>query len=350
MSTTMRSMLLLAAVGAAACTDTNGPEADAGFDEARVEAGLAVVERVGGTPVLRSFEALGSTMGGTAAGPSFSGAGRMFAAVQRVAGLVGPRTSAALVPIIRNEALGRTFVYDAETDRYVVDPARPGAPANGVRFVLYHVNETTGRPATAEIGHADLTDQRAASSTSAGLRLVVVSGNVTHLDYAFELSGTIASAALNVDGYISDGVDRVNFDIATTGQLFGRSGTVTVAADLEVVGRDFAVSAELVGQAGEENGDGSIDLTVTAGADVVSLQVEVQNSQLDATATVNGAIFATATGPTAEPVIRGAGGNEPTAAELHALGHLVAFTGGVFDLLGGLLAPAGVLLLVGLGL
>jgi hypothetical protein len=61
-------------------------------------------------------------------------------------------------------------------------------------------------------------------------------------------------------------------------------------------------------------------------------------------------VLATATGPVGEPVIRGEGGRELTQDEWAALAQVVEFSNGVFELLGGLLAPAGVLLALALGL
>jgi hypothetical protein len=42
---------------------------------------------------------------------------------------------------------GTTFVYDGEEGRYVGDPEATGAPANGVRFVLYAIDPAPRRPA-----------------------------------------------------------------------------------------------------------------------------------------------------------------------------------------------------------
>ena len=58
----------------------------------------------------------------------------------------------------------------------------------------------------------------------------------------------------------------------------------------------------------------------------------------------------TVRGTSANPVIKGDGGRELTAEELTALGEVVKFAEGVFELIGGLLAPTGALLLIGLGL
>jgi hypothetical protein len=48
--------------------------------------------------------------------------------------------------------LGRTFVFDPGTGQYVPDDARTGAPADGVRFILYTVHGST----YSEDGYSDL--------------------------------------------------------------------------------------------------------------------------------------------------------------------------------------------------
>lgn len=331
-----------------ACSDASGPgTGGTTFDPQRVRDGLAAVEQVGTNPVLRSFQALGGEIGGAQA--AVGGADRFVAAVRQVAGIVRPEVGAQLIPIIRSSMLGKTFVHDPVTKQYVVAPNRTGAPANGVRFVLYQV-DGENRPTSTEIGVADLIDDKAASATSAGLRLTVVSQGKTYLDYAFDLSGSIATAVVRVKGYMSDGTERVNFDITTTGQLFARGGQTTVTAKLDVPSQGFAVEAEVKGVAGSDQGNGDVSLRVTAGEDEVTITAKTTNGTVDATVKVNGTVFATIKGPQANPVIRGEGGRELTQEELAALGEAFAFAEGVFELFFGLLGPAGVLLLLGLGL
>lgn len=351
MRVTMRTIMAGGTLAVlAACSDSSGPiDQKATFNSRQVKDGLATVEQVGASPVLKSFQALAGQIGGSAAATATSGTDRYLAAVQNIAGILRPQTQAALVPIIRSSMLGKTLTYNPATKAYGVSD-RTGAPANGVRFVLYQ-NDASNQPIVAqEIGAADLTDQKASSPTSAGLRLVVRSNGTTFLDYAFDLSGTVALAVVNVDGYMSDGTDRVDFKITTTGQLFGRGGTATIDARLEVLAKHFAIAAKVKGPAGGGAGPTEIDLTVTSSSDVIAVSSKGTQTAIDAKVTVNGKLFATVTGTPASPVIKGDGGRELTADELTALGEVVKFSEGVFGLIGGLLAPAGALLLIGLGL
>ncbi|MGE3614301.1 MAG: hypothetical protein AB7L66_00400 [Gemmatimonadales bacterium] len=344
----MTRLAAMAGLGlAAACSDGTGPNQNS-FDAAKVEAGLAVVEQATTAPVIRSFGALGASISGSQA-PSATGPDRLVSAVRTLAGIVRPEVNAAFVPVIGGDVLGQTYVYHQASGTYVVDPARTGAPANGVRFILYQL-DANDHPTSTEAGYADLIDAQSSSSSSAGLTLRVVSGGITYLEYAFALSGSVANATVAVDGFISNGTEQVDFDITTNGQLFWQGGPASIDAHLEVPSKDFAVTVALAGTAGSQSGDGSYDLKVTSGADVLVLEADVAAGVVDASVTYNGSLFATITGPVGSPTVAGENGRELTNAEMAVLGHVVAFAGGVLEVFGGLLEPVGVLLLIGLGL
>jgi hypothetical protein len=333
-----------------ACSDGSGPKPGQ-FNAGRVEAGVAAVQRAAASPMLGSLVATGRVAGSVAASASagaIEGANGLEDAVRRIAAAtMGAGT--ALIPVMQPSVLGKTFVYDASRRTYVPDATRTGAPPNGVRFVLYETGGNGDPVPGREIGYADLTDERRSSPTTAGVRLVVVSGGVTHLDYAFDLTGSLDAATFVVQGFLSDGTERVDFSIRTSSQLFGRGGEASIDATLTVPRHDFTVTAKAEGIAGESNGDGKIDLTVTSGADQIVVNAETTEGQLDASFTVNGQLLATATGDPSAPVIRGESGRDLTTEELHALGAIVGMAGGLFQLVADLLAPAGVLLLIALG-
>ncbi len=335
---------------AAACSNPGSPdEQRVQFDAKKVRDGVATIEQVNANPVLRSFRWLGGQVPSTSAVPS-TGADRLVGLIRDIAGMVSPASGPAAIPVIRSSMLGKTMVYDAVAKKYVIAEGRTGAPSNGVRFVLYE-SGADGQPDVAkEIGYSDLTDEKAASATTAGLRFRVVSAGKTYLDYSFDLTGSIGAVTVTVKGFMSDGTERVNFDLATTGQLFGRGGTVTLDAKLDVPSQQFSVTAKIVGSAGEGQQPGQVELTVKAGADVLAINAKFAAGQVDAAVTVNAKVFATIKGDPANPVIKGEGGRELTADEMAALGKVFEFSKGIFELIGGLLAPAGALLLLGLGI
>jgi hypothetical protein len=332
----------------AACSDGNAPQPGR-FNPSRVETGVAAVQRAAASPMLGSLIATGRVAGSLAGAAAVGGATNgLEDAVQRLA-VATTDAGAALIPVMQPSVLGKTFVYDASKRAYVPDATRTGAPPNGVRFVLYETGGNGDPVPGREVGYADLTDERRASATTAGVRLVVVSGAVTHLDYSFDLTGSLGAATFIVHGYLSDGADRLDFSIRTSSQLFGRGGEASIDATITVPRHDFTVTARASGVAGESNGDGEIDLTVKSSADEIVVDAETAEGQLDASFTVNGQLLATATGDPSAPTILGKGGRDLSTDELRALGAIVGLAEGLFELVSGLLAPAGALLLIALG-
>jgi len=336
----------------AACSDSTSEPTPNSWDGTRVSANVATIERVAATPALESYRVLGRYIGGaTSTAPAAEGAPAVVAVARRIADLAGAMGGPELVPVVRPAVLGRTYAFDATTQKYQPDPARAGAPANGVRFILYETNAESWviNPAV-EIGYADLIDEKAASQSSAGLRFRVVAGSVTVLEYSFELSGLVVAPALAVQGYMSDGAERVNFQLAVSGPAWGHGGTARLDARLEVPSQDFSVVVKTEAAAGEPNGPAMVEMTIEGGSEVIVVKSKTESGQVDATVTVNGKVLATVTGDAAHPVLKGEDGRDLTADEMAALGQIVAFAGGVFKLFGDLLAPAGALLGLALGL
>ena len=222
------ALALLAMLGA--CQDSTAP-AKGAFNTNRVVAGVAAVEKVAASTALGSLQQV-TRFGGDAAlnaarltpdawSPGLAGA------VSRISGSAVD-AGTFLIPVMRASALGKVFTYDATAKRYVPS-TRTGAPANGVRFVLYDEG-ANNEPITArEIGVADLTDEKRTAVGVAGIKLVVVIDGVTRLSYAFDVSVPGGSPNFNVQGFVVDGEDRLNFTINASSALLG-GGPATVKA------------------------------------------------------------------------------------------------------------------------
>jgi hypothetical protein len=188
------------------------------------------------------------------------------------------------------------------------------------------------------------------SGTTAGLRLEVVIGGVTRLAYSFDITGSLPSAQFSVAGYITDGADRLEFSIKTSQQLFGRGGPATLEANLYVPQEDFEVRAKVSGTAGDEHGDGSVDLTIRSRYDDIIVEAETKGGVLDASFRFNGELFATASGDPKAPTLRASDGRELTDEEMQAVAAIVGMADGIFAFVSDLLEPAGALLLLALGI
>ncbi len=115
---------------------------------------------------------------------------------------------------------GATLEWDP-ADGYLVSD-RPGAPANGVRLVLYEMDSATGYPSepTTEIGYIDLTDEDRTLAERVGVRVVETGRTVsiTLADYTVDMSGSGTNAEgtleLVATGEVGDAGGHVAFDLA----------------------------------------------------------------------------------------------------------------------------------------
>jgi hypothetical protein len=222
------------AFGWSACSDSTGPTGP--FEPTQDAASLLQVEQD-----LAQNEALASmTLIGGA--PPLSPAVSPLAIVRSAADpsasdLIRAQLSAwatqsrfALQEVIPDSLRGRTYVYNASTGAYEHDPARTDAPSTGIRFALYAVDPFTYAPVEPlnEIGYLDLIDQ--STATTERLRVHAVVGTVTYVDYTISgyLSGS--SVILDLVGYVTNGEQRVNFDIR---------------AEIDFVGGDYAFDVVL---------------------------------------------------------------------------------------------------------
>jgi hypothetical protein len=202
-------------------------------------------------------------------------------------------TSVALA-VLPAEVLGKTYEYNAETAQYEVT-ARPGAPANGVRFIVYAINPITQVPTEplTEAGYADVLDESTATTNS--LRLQLVSGGTTYLDYGVTGAATTGGGHLTVNGFATDGTTLVNFDLDNTFSD-AANGTLGIDYRLDVPSRDLQL-VYLVGltQISTPAALADIDVTVSGPHGDVSIMGDLVEGAGVLTANVNGAAFALVT-------------------------------------------------------
>jgi hypothetical protein len=226
-----------------------------------------LVPDTGGVPVALLQASLGAA---TASGRWQSeAAARSFAAA-------GP-ASGPLLPV---DFLGRTYEHD-QLEGYWHNADRLGAPANGVRFILYEVDPITEDPGTTEIGYVDLMDE---STTLAYIaRVVAVTGGVERINYT--VSAVIANQTLsfNISGFISDGTDQVDVDLSLSFTDTFPVSSATVDYLISVPTRDFDVDATVVLTFNNETLQGSIaiDGSFMQGAHTVTVSALVEFGEGD---------------------------------------------------------------------
>jgi hypothetical protein len=347
--------LTLVALGllVAACEPTTAPKLGVEFDSDATLEAYESMDSLLAAPALAGFEALsgrtpfslapaGVTVIGALHAAGRADAGRAFALglTSRMNETRSSLSGPAAAPIISDLRRGVTFVYDPETDEYTQDPDRPGAPATGVRFVLYEV-DLAGRPIVAEeIGYADLVDEGDGSAEDVVLHLTVVAHDTTVLEYNITLDIGLVGGALGVHGALRDQAGRrLDFDIDATSARLGDQTTLDVAFDLRVDARDFSITGTVSGVEEGVEGEGTVELVVQHRNDSIRLSVTGAGGQIDGSIFVNGSLFATVTGDAADPVIASATGEPLTFREFLVLRHIIDSVEDVFDFLEDLLDP-----------
>lgn len=225
--------------------------------------------------------------------------------------------------VLPPELLGNVYEWDAVADEYV-ESERTDGPDNGVRFVLYAIDPVTNDPTEPlnELGYLDLTDLSTGSADVG--RIVVVSQGVTYFDYRVTATGTENDGNVNVAGFMTDGDDRVNFDLRTGFTYTEASEALHLDYELEFPTLDVTLSY-------------LIDLAFTATSDTQEYEASLRGPHgyldfsgvesssaegelTDLTFEVNGEEFATVSCvDDAACVISGADGQPLTEDELEAL-------------------------------
>jgi hypothetical protein len=269
--------VLLVTLGAGACVagDSDG----APFNAAGTTADLQAIAETFRTPAVASFAASRGLIDralvspGTASaiptvssrtGARFGSEARAFVRHARVAATRGeePRhTGPAMLP---SRVLGATLTWEPNRGRYVTG-REPGAPADGARFVLYAIDAATGRPAEPlrPVGHVDLTD--AGTPEGGAVRLRIVSGTTTWLDYVVRADRTTDSAAIGMRGFVTNGADRISFDIRTEHALDDSTDGGRMDYRIGVPSRDLALQWTVgLGNPGSTAGPMTLDLALSS--------------------------------------------------------------------------------------
>jgi hypothetical protein len=339
----MRSLAALALIGLmTGCgKDSNAPHAP--FDPAGTTADLDAIGASYESEAMYGFQgalpAISATLGETPAAMAVRAApSRKLAAgksgaqayVGTLTRLYGP-TTVGMRPLapraaILDEHLGKTFVRNAQTLEYEVS-SRTGAPSNGVRFIVYAANPISGQPVTPlqEVGYADV--EVTTTTTGGSVRLELVSGNVTYLDYTVGVTANQSQTAgtITIAGFVSNGEDRVNFDM----DLHLDDNTLAYDYTLSLPTRgNFRLDLEESRNLSTSTTTTSLELRGPHGT--ITLAGSYTDSAGNFEVEVNGDPFATiVVSAGSEPVITGADGEPLTAQELETLRNIyLMFVGG----------------------
>lgn len=204
-----------------------------------------------------------------------------------------PQAGVALA-VLPAEVLGTTYEYNRTSGQYEASE-RTGAPANGVRFILYSINPITHVPTEplTEAGYADVLDQSTASSNA--LRLQLVSGGTTYLDYGVTGTGSETAATVVVNGFVTDGTTRVNFDLSNSLSQ-AANGTLGFNYQLDVPSLDLALHYIIgVTRVQTSSALADINISIAGPHGDVGINGNLTEGAGELTATVNGDDFAVVT-------------------------------------------------------
>jgi len=341
--------------GLAACTEKSS------FDPADLAASADSVSAViANSPAMQSLSGLGQKMSvsaeamGTPAWaastltpvPIEPASFATWAAHRLDAWLGAPPAPSVAAPeaIIPSLVLGKTFTYNPTTGRYELS-SRTGAPANGVRFILYAVNPLTREVVVPlnEVGYADLTEEAAASGLALRLRAYVSGNSKPLIDYTASASiqtsgGSVTGATVNVTGYLSDGTRQLDLNLT---QSFSSTSGINVTYKLGLPERDisleFTASFNLQQQA-------NVSLTLKHGGNTTVVSASGTETAISGKITHNGSTVVNIAGTPENPTFTDTSGNPLAQDQAAALKKLFDFVDDLLGLVDNLLAPAYLLL------
>jgi hypothetical protein len=308
----------------AACGKNNGPST---FDPQGTSTDMAVAQDAFAAQQTASFAAIGPDISAVLSGSPVvassaalalrrpSAASAVFAR-KLVSAL--PRRGAgiqATVAALPSSVLGTTFVWD-ETNHVYVASSLTGAPANGVRFVLYAVDPVTLRPVepVVEVGYVDILDQSTASTTD--IRVKVVEANVTYLDYDISATATATGGIVTISGFASNGSSRADFNLKNTVTDTAGGLVFSLDYDITVPSRGLTLNwTATIANISPTDVAATLDLSIAGPNGNVRLVGTYGASGGTFTVKVNGDPFATITLTGSTQVITGANGAALTADE-----------------------------------
>lgn len=289
--------------------------------------------------------AVRAILGSGASGVGAAGARPVSASLVRqvAAGLTrGPsQPNATIIP---PDQRGTTWVFEVSQQRYVRDPARSGAPANGVRYILYAVNPLDHRVLPeAEIGYADLTDEGDTTANAGVLRLRAVSHDVVFVDYRVGLAGSAGAASVEVNGTFFDGTRHLTFGLQAHGVITQATESQEWSARLAVPADAFELTTAARATTDLVHGTQHVEQAIGIGGHEFAIAADHDGDAAQATMAVDGAPFARIDIRGSTIVIVGADGRPLPAGEREALGQLFGLFHQVAAALTRLLEPVAVL-------
>jgi hypothetical protein len=198
-----------------------------------------------------------------------------------------------------------------------------------------------------QVGVVDLLDEGSGGTAVLEVKVQNAAETITYLDYVFTGSGTSTSFNASVTGTVSNGLaGAANKTLTFTVSIAGSASSVTFTCSYSL--NNPAVTVQETVTAADDGSATTLTLnfTFTRPGETVSMTGSVAVSDSDGSATfnfsfkINGALFATLSGTSDNPVITRAGGGQLTAGELDALASLFIAGADLTDQVNQMFGPA----------
>ena len=343
MSALQRRMLAASALLlVVACKDSTSPDTVNPVD---LENSLNTTTQVFQNAAFQSVSALSLSF------PQFVAAGITFPSLSQVLRRSGahvrvarrPAPTAAIISgtqaLFPSNVLGKTLEWDTASSAYVIG-TMTGAPANGLRILLYVADDISGVPLKplSVLGYVELTDLSTAQVNQVGVLLKLASTTVAQYTVTAILGTN--SGSVEAKGFMKDGTatHQVTFDLL---DVASPDTTLTFTNDLA---GDDGGAIHVVVTAPSSNND-NVLARISKGGNSLELNVTgaIGNpfAQLSGTVKYNGTTVANVGGGVLSPSITGINGRTLTPTETAAL--LSIFTSAlttVLDISDGIFSPS----------
>ncbi len=325
MSRLQRTVLLgaaAAALAAAACTETTAPPAVDPSAMATTVTGLN--SSLAQNAVFQSLLALDTNgvfsvalaraaVRLVPAAPSAATA----ADTRRTLAAVAARAPTAVMALFPANVLDSTFIWDTTGGGHYRIDHTTGGPANGVRFILYQVNDTTGQPRLPlqTTGYVDLIDVSTPQANA--IHIVVQAAGQSAADYTVSEVRTTASLQLTAVGYVRDVLingPQVSFNLSHL-LTFADS---SIATDYEASNGTASVSMVSAITGSGSSANLTMDWIVSQGGGTVEV-VGVSGDTIDVKFKINDVVFAQAEGTPVQASITTPTGQPLTSTQALAL-------------------------------
>lgn len=213
--------------------------------------------------------------------------------------------------------LGKTLSWNTTTGEYEVS-SQTGAPATGVRILIYFIDTQTNGPALPlnQIGYVDLTDESTPQFDRLGVLLRLFGQTVADYDITQTLSTGFAE--LNATGRLhsADLQEFADFDMTLGASTAGDAFTVSE----DITGNDG--THVFIGLTGDLTSE-EFELRVGSGSNELTLLSETADNVITGSVLYNGTTVGTISGNPDDPTFTGVGGRTLSDDDRNALGQIL---------------------------